>query len=56
MIGNWRHPPNLDSARWACEEVWPALRAALPPQLRDSAELHLYGAYAEERRSSCTVR
>lgn len=45
MIGNWRHPPNLDSARWACSEVWPALRAALPPEHRD-AELHLYGAYA----------
>ncbi|PRW59577.1 glycosyl transferase [Chlorella sorokiniana] len=45
MIGNWRHPPNLDSARWACSEVWPALRQSLPPEHRD-AELHLYGAYA----------
>lgn len=45
MIGNWRHPPNLDSARWACNEVWPALRQALAPEHRD-AELHLYGAYA----------
>jgi hypothetical protein len=45
MIGNWRHPPNLDSARWACREVWPALRAALPPQHR-GAQLHLCGAYA----------
>ena len=45
MIGNWRHPPNLDSARWACAEVWPALRAALPPEQRATAKLHLYGAY-----------
>ena len=45
MIGNWRHLPNLDSARWACNEVWPALRQALAPEHRD-AELHLYGAYA----------
>ncbi|KAL4429361.1 hypothetical protein ABPG77_005135 [Micractinium sp. CCAP 211/92] len=46
MIGNWRHPPNLDSARWACSELWPALRAALPAGEREHAELHLYGAYA----------
>lgn len=45
MIGNWRHPPNLDSARWACAEIWPTLRQSLPPEHRD-AELHLYGAYA----------
>ncbi|KAL4458640.1 hypothetical protein ABPG75_013505 [Micractinium tetrahymenae] len=46
MIGNWRHPPNLDSARWACSELWPALCAALPPGEREGVELHLYGAYA----------
>lgn len=46
MIGNWRHPPNLDSARWACSELWPVLRAALPAGERDCTELHLYGAYA----------
>ena len=45
MIGNWRHPPNLDSARWACSEIWPALRAALPSEHRD-AQLHMYGSYA----------
>jgi hypothetical protein len=45
MIGNWRHPPNLDSARWTCSEVWPALKAALPPEHRQGVELHMYGAY-----------
>lgn len=61
MIGNWRHPPNLDSARWACSELWPALRAALPAGERERAELHLYGAYAAgaahqlHRPVSCSV-
>lgn len=45
MIGNWRHPPNLDSARWAATEIWPQLRAALPEGHQD-AELHMYGSYA----------
>jgi glycosyltransferase involved in cell wall biosynthesis len=39
-IGNFRHPPNLDSARWLKREVWPLVRRALP-----GAELHLFGAY-----------
>jgi hypothetical protein len=45
MIGTWRHPPNLDSARWACSEVWPLLREELGEQHRD-VELHLYGSYS----------
>jgi glycosyltransferase involved in cell wall biosynthesis len=40
MIGNFRHPPNLDAARWLAREVWPRVRQALP-----HAELDLYGAY-----------
>jgi hypothetical protein len=44
MIGNWMHPPNLDSARWACAEVWPALRRRLAAG-GAAPELHLWGAY-----------
>ena len=51
MIGNWRHPPNLDSARWAAAEVWPRLRAALPAAER-GAELHIYGAYPDGKAAS----
>jgi glycosyltransferase involved in cell wall biosynthesis len=40
FLGNFRHPPNLDSVRYLLSEVWPQLRVRLP-----SAELHLYGAY-----------
>jgi glycosyltransferase involved in cell wall biosynthesis len=39
FLGNFRHPPNLDSVRWLLE-LWPRIRAELP-----GAELHLYGAY-----------
>ncbi len=49
MIGNFKHPPNMDSVEWACQEVWPLVRSALassgggagPPP-----ELHIYGSYA----------
>lgn len=40
FLGNFRHPPNLDSVRFTLREIWPRTRAALP-----HAELHLYGAY-----------
>lgn len=53
MIGNFRHPPNFDSVRWACREIWPSLRKAIqavtprePPP-----ELHLYGSYAPQAAS-----
>ncbi len=39
FLGNFRHPPNLDSVRWLLDH-WPAIRSKLP-----MAELHLYGAY-----------
>ena len=44
MIGNFRHPPNFDSVRWTCKEIWPLLRK----KLGSSAELHLYGSYAPQ--------
>jgi glycosyltransferase involved in cell wall biosynthesis len=40
FLGNFRHPPNLDSVRWLLSELWPVVRRQLP-----EAELHLYGAY-----------
>lgn len=40
FLGNFRHPPNLDSVRWLTTEIWPVVRELLP-----RAELHLYGAY-----------
>lgn len=40
FLGNYRHAPNLDAARWLVGEVWPEVRRALP-----HAELHLYGSY-----------
>jgi glycosyltransferase involved in cell wall biosynthesis len=39
-IGNFRHEPNLDAARFLLDQLWPEIRARLP-----GAELHLYGAY-----------
>jgi glycosyltransferase involved in cell wall biosynthesis len=39
FLGGFRHPPNLDAARWIVAEIWPLIRAALP-----EASLHLYGS------------
>lgn len=43
-IGNFLHPPNLDSVKFLKEEIWPRIRA----QIKD-AELHVYGAYASKK-------
>ena len=58
MIGNFRHPPNLDAVKWLNQEVWPLIRARLP-----GAEVHLYGAYPsreavdlDDERSGFRVR
>jgi glycosyltransferase involved in cell wall biosynthesis len=50
MIGNFRHPPNFDSVRWAVAEVWPRLRAALKGSsgASEAPELHIYGSYAPQ--------
>lgn len=42
-IGNFKHPPNLDSVKWLADELWDAVRQRLGD---DMVELHLYGAYA----------
>ena len=43
-IGNFLHPPNLDSVKFLKEAIWPKIRS----QLND-VELHIYGAYANEK-------
>ncbi len=40
MVGNFRHPPNLDGFFWLQREIWPRIRA----QISD-AQVHIYGAY-----------
>ncbi|CAJ1349872.1 unnamed protein product [Effrenium voratum] len=39
FIGNWRHRPNRDCARWLIQEVWPLVRRELPDE-----ELNVFGA------------
>ena len=41
FVGSYRHPPNLDAARWLVEEILPRVRARLP-----DVELHLVGGDA----------
>lgn len=39
-IGNWDHPPNIDSVYMLKREIWPKLRTRLPP----NTELHIWGS------------
>jgi GT2 family glycosyltransferase len=41
FVGSFRHPPNVDAARWMVSEILPLVRARLP-----GIELHLVGADA----------
>ena len=43
-IGNFRHPPNLDSIYYLKQEIWPLIKKELP-----TAELHIYGAYPTQK-------
>lgn len=45
-IGNFLHPPNVDSVKWLRNEIWPAIRNRLP-----DAQLHVYGAYQNDKQS-----
>ncbi|KAK9811810.1 hypothetical protein WJX72_010518 [[Myrmecia] bisecta] len=40
-LGNFRHPPNMDSVRWLHDQVWPLMRKRLDDP---AVELHVYGA------------
>lgn len=46
-IGNFHHPPNRDTVLYLRDEIWPAIRQKLP-----EAELHIYGAYANQTHKS----
>eukprot|EP00931_Biecheleriopsis_adriatica_P048034 TRINITY_DN27739_c0_g2_i1.p1 TRINITY_DN27739_c0_g2~~TRINITY_DN27739_c0_g2_i1.p1 ORF type:complete len:774 (+),score=163.82 TRINITY_DN27739_c0_g2_i1:22-2322(+) len=39
FIGNWRHRPNRDCARWLIRHVWPLVRQQIP-----DLDLSVYGA------------
>ncbi|MES2590189.1 MAG: glycosyltransferase [Bacteroidota bacterium] len=44
FIGNFFHEPNIDSAFYLKEKIWPLLRKKLP-----KAKLKIYGAYMPEK-------
>lgn len=41
FVGGYRHPPNVDAARWLADEIFPRVRARRP-----AARLHLVGSEA----------
>lgn len=43
FVGSFRHPPNVDAARWLVLEIFPLVRKSLP-----EIRLHLVGADAPE--------
>ena len=43
-IGNFLHEPNYDATRYLKETIWPLIKQQLP-----TAELHIYGAYANQK-------
>ncbi len=43
-IGNFRHEPNRSACEILKTEIWPIIRKTIP-----KAELHIYGAYADEK-------
>ncbi len=45
-IGNFLHPPNVDSVLWLRQEIWPEIRQQIP-----DAQLHVYGAYQNDKQS-----
>jgi len=49
MIGNYRHPPNLDGVLWFHREVWPVLKKISQGTL---PRVHIYGAYAPREVSA----
>ncbi|MCB0820779.1 MAG: glycosyltransferase family 4 protein [Bacteroidetes bacterium] len=44
-IGNFMHPPNLDSVIWLKDEIWPLIRQKLP-----TAILRIYGAGQNQKQ------
>ena len=56
MIGNFKHPPNLDSVQWACKTLWPRIRSEMKNSMGAGShmlpELHIFGAYSTEAQKS----
>ena len=46
-IGGFKHKPNVDSAVWLAEEIWPRINKKIP-----DASLNIYGAYPTKQISS----
>ena len=46
-IGGFKHPPNVDSAVWLVEDIWPRISKKIP-----DAVLNIYGAYPTRKISS----
>ena len=47
FIGGYRHPPNVDAAKWAVEDIMPVLRSKVP-----GIELLLVGSHMPEEVSA----
>ena len=45
FIGNFNHPPNLDSCHVLADHLWARIRKKLDQVGAPPAELHIYGAY-----------
>ena len=43
-MGNFRHQPNWDAVLWLKQQIWPAIKQALP-----QANLNIYGAYPPKK-------
>eukprot|EP00804_Cyclotella_cryptica_P007560 CCRYP_010649-RA/>CCRYP_010649-RA protein AED:0.20 eAED:0.20 QI:232/1/1/1/0.5/0.33/3/151/334 len=41
-VGGFKHPPNVDSVKVLCHEIWPRIRNKLP---NNDVRLHIFGAY-----------
>lgn len=48
-IGNFKHAPNEDAVHYLKDTIWPLIRQQLP-----EAELHIYGAYAQQKHLDLT--
>ena len=47
-IGNFNHPPNVDSVKLLSHIIWPKIRSLLVNTSNQDAQLHIYGAYPTE--------
>ena len=50
-IGNFNHPPNLDSYQLLKDRLWKDIRAQIIAKNIEAPELHVYGSYSDKYRS-----